>query len=69
MIAILCDAGKDVTGKERKVTLLLDPQGQLCDVRTGWLHPDQAEFHWGPILRITPEEYIFHLQIATGVGV
>lgn len=67
-IAILLNAGKDSIGRERKLTMLLDQQGQVHDVLPEWPEPHDQSVHWGPILVITPEEYIFYLQVAQGVG-
>lgn len=68
LIAIRCDAGKDQTGRERKVSILVDSMGQLQEVRLGWPKTDEAGIHWGPLLRITPEEYLVQLKIAQEVG-
>lgn len=67
-IAILLDAGKDSGGRERKLTMLLDEKGQMHDVLPEWPAANDHSYHQGPILRITPEEYIFYLQVAQGVG-
>lgn len=69
MIAILLDAGKDLTGKDQKLTMLIDQEGRLHEVRTGWPAPREASFHWGPVLRITTAEYLLQLQIALEVGI
>ena len=69
MIAIRCDAGKDDRGTERRTTLYINQNGNIQDAMVGW--PDQFEdgIECGPILRVTPEEYIFQCQVSTGSGV
>ena len=66
LIAILCDAGKDLDGTERKVTILIDQQGRRHETRGGWPDPGDVSVYWGPILMITREEYIAECQIACG---
>jgi hypothetical protein len=46
MIAVLCSAGPDVQGAERKET----------------------GFVWGPIISVTPEEWLFQTKLALGCG-
>lgn len=69
LIAVLCDAGPDVTGMERKTTLMIDQEGCIHGARIGWPEASNSDFHQGPILRVTGEEYLFQCQIATGTGV
>lgn len=66
LIAILCDAGKDSTGRERKISILIDHMGFQHETRMEW--PDRREpgVHFGPILKITPEEYLLHYRAACG---
>lgn len=66
LIAIRCDAGKDQANKDRKITILVDHMGHRHETWTHW--PDLADdgIHWGPILSITPEEYLRQCQISCG---
>lgn len=68
MIALLCDAGKDTDGTERKSTLFIDQEGHIHDARIGWPEPSEKGFHWGPVMRITGDEWLLHCGIATGSG-
>jgi len=65
-IAILCNAGKDSTGKDRKITILIDHMGHRIESWDRWPGPKEEGFHWGPILWITPSEYLTQLQITRG---
>lgn len=67
LIAVRLDAGPDLDGRERKLTLYIDSSGALFDVLSGWPRPGPT-VQQGPILRITPEEYELQLQIAMGSG-
>lgn len=66
LIGIRCDAGPDVQGKERKVTVVINADGELQEVRLGWPGPRDESLCDGPILRITPEEYLLQCQIQCG---
>jgi hypothetical protein len=66
LIGIRCDAGLDVQGKERKVTIIIDADGGLQGVRLGWPDPRSEELADSVILQITPEEYLRQLQIQCG---
>jgi hypothetical protein len=66
LIAIRLDAKKDVTGKEQKVTVLIDHMGQRHETRIGWPEYNEPGIHWGPIFLITPQEYLLECQIACG---
>lgn len=66
LIAILCDAGPDLDGSERKVTIFIDQEGNRHETRIGWPDVGDVSVHWGPILLITREEYILESQIAYG---
>jgi hypothetical protein len=64
LIAIRCDAGKDTDGTERKVTVYIDHFGHRQMTKVGWPAPDEEGIHWGPVLGITPKEYLLECQIA-----
>lgn len=66
LIGIRCDAGNDAEGKERKVTIVINADGELQEVRIGWPDPKDESLGDGPILEITPEEYVRQLQISVG---
>lgn len=66
LIAIMLNAGPDTAGGERKVTLLISEQGTLSGAKIGWPETTQTEYHWGPYLRVTPEEWLLHQQMALG---
>ena len=66
LIAILCDAGPDLDKTDRKVTILIGPDGARQETRVGWPDPGDVSICWGPILMITREEYILERQIACG---
>ena len=66
MIAILCDAGPDLDGSERKLSILLDQEGCRHETRIGWPDVGDVSIHWGLILHITREEYILQENIAYG---
>jgi hypothetical protein len=66
LIAIRCDAGRDVQGTERKVTILIDHMGKRHETWMEWPDLKAEGIHWGPILSITPEEYLRQSQIACG---
>jgi len=66
LIGIRCDAGPDVQGKERKVTIVINADGELQEVRLGWPDPKSEELSDSVILKITPEEYLRQLQIQCG---
>jgi hypothetical protein len=66
LIAILCDAGPDLDKTDRKVTILIDQEGHRHETRVGWPDPGDVSICWGPILMITPKEYLTECQIACG---
>jgi hypothetical protein len=66
LIGIRCDAGPGTDGKPRKVTVLINADGELQGVRLGWPDPKDTDLCEGPILRITPEEYLLQCQIQCG---
>lgn len=69
MIAILCNAGPDVQGAPRKSILFIDEHdGSIQDARIGWPAHDEKGFIWGPIMRVTPDEYEFQVKLALGSG-
>lgn len=68
LIAILLDGGPAADASARKLTLLVDQQGAMVDVRVGWPASDDNGLLFGPILQITPDEWLRQLQIAQGVG-
>lgn len=68
MIALLCNAGPDVEGAPRKTTLFIDEQGYIHDARLGWPSPDETGFTWGPILKVSSEEWLFQTKLALGCG-
>lgn len=68
LIAIRLDAGKDLFGKDRKVTVFIDHMGHRHDTQLGWPDPAADGIHWGPIFAITQGEWIAELQIATGAA-
>lgn len=57
LIAICCDAGPDEAGNERKLTIVINADGELQEVRKGWPGPKEEGLGEGPTLGITPEEY------------
>lgn len=66
LIAILCDAGPDLDKTERKITILVDKDGNRQETRIGWPDVGDVSIHWGLILHITREEYILQENIAYG---
>jgi hypothetical protein len=66
LIGIRCDAGPDMDGTERKVTIVIDADGALQEVRRGWPGPKDTELCESVILRITSEEYLLQCRIACG---
>lgn len=64
MIAILLDAGKDSTGKQRKISVMIDHMGQQQETRVGWPDSKEVGIHFGPVFKITPEEYALQCRIA-----
>jgi hypothetical protein len=69
MIAILCSAGPDAQGAPRKTTLLIGENGYIHGARIGWPEPGEPGFTWGPIILVTPEEWLFQTKLAIGCGV
>jgi hypothetical protein len=65
-IGIRCTAGPDAEGKERKVTIVINVDGGLEEVRIGWPGPKDTELCESIILRITPEEWLLQQQAACG---
>lgn len=66
MIAIRLDAGKDSTGQQRKISVLVDHMGHQQETRPGWPDAKEAGIHFGPIFKITPEEYDLQRRISCG---
>jgi len=66
LIAIRCDAGKDLDGSECKITIYIDHFGHRQKTEVGWPNTDEEGIHWGPILGITRREYLLECQIACG---
>jgi hypothetical protein len=57
LIGIFCDAGPDSQGNERKLTVVINADGEIQDVKIGWLGPKEEWLSEGPTLEISPGEY------------
>lgn len=66
LIAICCDAGPDAGGNERKLTIVINADGEVQEVRRGWPGVKEEVLGDGPTLEITPEEYQRQLEIVRG---
>lgn len=68
LIAICCDAGNDQDGNERKLTIVINADGETQSVKEGWPGPKDESLAEGPTLAITPEEYQRQLEIVRDGG-